>query len=451
MGTSESKIKGQILDCLNYNHNDRKFKKLLRKIPKKLDINSIRDLSGNTLVNLASQMDRKNVVQELIHLGVNINLCNDEGLTPIHQSINNSNEEITSLLLKHGANLNTLSEIHQTPLITAIQRSDDKLVELLLGTHQDSSGSSSKQQQLSSLDCVPTNGGGFVINTTIDINFSDNKKMTPLMWAAQEGNDGLVRFLLNCGADINKRDSQFRTAIYIAKSLNHHTTISILNEHFCKVNKIQKLTQQPSASTIVINNNTNNINNNQNNAQTFKTNNSNSNNNNNNQNNNQTFSPHNQTTTHYTQNETGSLASSWSSSDSLPLSNPTDTNNIQHQQQQQNININNNNQMINVQYQKPTSSSALDLDQNNYFNVNITTTTTTTTTQKHKRENSTLQSTISSSSRDEKYCKVCWERPADTVLLWCGHYAICFYCSQYLNNCPLCVQPIERVQRVFVS
>eukprot|EP01089_Gocevia_fonbrunei_P016918 TRINITY_DN535_c0_g1_i2.p1 TRINITY_DN535_c0_g1~~TRINITY_DN535_c0_g1_i2.p1 ORF type:complete len:329 (+),score=33.79 TRINITY_DN535_c0_g1_i2:141-1127(+) len=49
---------------------------------------------------------------------------------------------------------------------------------------------------------------------------------------------------------------------------------------------------------------------------------------------------------------------------------------------------------------------------------------------------------------DEKCCKVCWERPTDTAILWCGHVAICMYCSLQLQLCPICCQPISRVQRV---
>jgi len=52
---------------------------------------------------------------------------------------------------------------------------------------------------------------------------------------------------------------------------------------------------------------------------------------------------------------------------------------------------------------------------------------------------------------DSKCCKVCWENSADTVVLWCGHVAVCMYCSQYMQQCPICCSVIEKVQRVFIS
>jgi len=53
--------------------------------------------------------------------------------------------------------------------------------------------------------------------------------------------------------------------------------------------------------------------------------------------------------------------------------------------------------------------------------------------------------------KDDKCCKICWEREANTVLLWCGHIAVCMYCTQFLHLCPICCQPIQKVQRVFLS
>jgi len=50
-----------------------------------------------------------------------------------------------------------------------------------------------------------------------------------------------------------------------------------------------------------------------------------------------------------------------------------------------------------------------------------------------------------------KYCKVCWENIADGVLLWCGHVTVCMFCSQYLQLCPICCQPIEKVQKVYIA
>mmetsp|Transcript_32650 Transcript_32650/g.69019 ORF Transcript_32650/g.69019 Transcript_32650/m.69019 type:complete len:841 (-) Transcript_32650:180-2702(-) len=47
-------------------------------------------------------------------------------------------------------------------------------------------------------------------------------------------------------------------------------------------------------------------------------------------------------------------------------------------------------------------------------------------------------------------CKVCWEKPIDTVLLECGHQIVCETCSGNIGGlCPLCRQSITRVVKTF--
>jgi len=48
-------------------------------------------------------------------------------------------------------------------------------------------------------------------------------------------------------------------------------------------------------------------------------------------------------------------------------------------------------------------------------------------------------------------CRSCFDKPADTVLMDCGHIATCLLCSQYLQRCPICSSPIERVSKVYIS
>ena len=49
-------------------------------------------------------------------------------------------------------------------------------------------------------------------------------------------------------------------------------------------------------------------------------------------------------------------------------------------------------------------------------------------------------------------CKICFEKPIDTVILECGHQIVCELCSGSVGNlCPLCRQPITRIVRSFKS
>ena len=50
-------------------------------------------------------------------------------------------------------------------------------------------------------------------------------------------------------------------------------------------------------------------------------------------------------------------------------------------------------------------------------------------------------------------CRICMERPVDSVLLPCAHSSLCFPCAQNVqqanNGCPICRTPIEQCIKIF--
>ena len=50
----------------------------------------------------------------------------------------------------------------------------------------------------------------------------------------------------------------------------------------------------------------------------------------------------------------------------------------------------------------------------------------------------------------ENSCKICWERKVDSVILKCGHVAICMYCSVKLLQCPICCGTISKICKVIL-
>lgn len=53
---------------------------------------------------------------------------------------------------------------------------------------------------------------------------------TPLMFAAQHGHDGIVRSLLEAGAEVNARGDHGLTALGFAKQNGHRKTRKILEK-----------------------------------------------------------------------------------------------------------------------------------------------------------------------------------------------------------------------------
>jgi len=68
-----------------------------------------------------------------------------------------------------------------------------------------------------------------------------------------------------------------------------------------------------------------------------------------------------------------------------------------------------------------------------------------------KRGGSSPSRTRSSvDNNDEKdVCKICFVNDINCVIIPCGHFANCLSCGKRLRNCPICRQPIMKVQEVF--
>ncbi|KAF4447584.1 Ankyrin repeat domain-containing 50, partial [Fusarium albosuccineum] len=68
----------------------------------------------------------------------------------------------------------------------------------------------------------------FVDRAGVDIEERDDDGRTPLSWAAERGDRGVVDYFLNVPADVNSRDHQGRTPLYWAAVANHKSNMRSL-------------------------------------------------------------------------------------------------------------------------------------------------------------------------------------------------------------------------------
>lgn len=60
-----------------------------------------------------------------------------------------------------------------------------------------------------------------------------------------------------------------------------------------------------------------------------------------------------------------------------------------------------------------------------------------------QRENESL--------RDKQLCKVCMERDVEVIFYPCKHFVCCAMCGTAVTTCPICRQPIESLDKVFMA
>jgi hypothetical protein len=80
-------------------------------------------------------------------------------------------------------------------------------------------------------------------------NFQDT---TPLYWAAQRGNTGLVEILLRNGANPNLGDKSGNTPLYLAATFNHIPTVKLLLEYGANTNS-EKIMDNPQVKDKITN------------------------------------------------------------------------------------------------------------------------------------------------------------------------------------------------------
>ena len=124
-----------------------------------------------TMLDIASGIGNKNVVEALLVRGADSNNANEKGRTPLFSAALRDHVDVVQLLLDHGAHVNCVSNDGMSSLFLATQLAYIAVVRVLL-------------------------------ERGADVNHSFNG-LTPLLLAVDNGNLPLVEILLEFGADVD--------------------------------------------------------------------------------------------------------------------------------------------------------------------------------------------------------------------------------------------------------
>ncbi|KAI5837836.1 ankyrin repeat-containing domain protein, partial [Morchella snyderi] len=143
------------------------------------------DRTYKTALHIACEIEEEEMVQLLLTHGADtstrIPRGTMAGTTALHMAVKSGSENIVATLLSHGANPSVTDINGNSPLIWAIGFNHIGILRLLLE-------------------------GGADLSLT-------PKGTTPLHWAARLGHDGMVRMLLAHGADSGIQDATGLTAL----------------------------------------------------------------------------------------------------------------------------------------------------------------------------------------------------------------------------------------------
>lgn len=136
---------------------------------------------------------------ELLLAGASANASDPDGNTALMYAVMFGKTETIELLIKNGANVNVLNRYESTPLIKAAIKNDVASAKLLLDSGAD-------------IELGQKNG-------------------TPLMWAALNRRNEMIKFLVANNASVNARDSYGNTPLTNAARAGDLETIQLLLAH----------------------------------------------------------------------------------------------------------------------------------------------------------------------------------------------------------------------------
>ncbi|XP_076282442.1 rabankyrin-5 [Lasioglossum baleicum] len=244
----------------------------------------------------------KDIVLALIKAGANINQCNKEGLTLLHQAILKEDSATAIFLLENGADMNARTVNGDTPLQLSVHCRLGEVVEALCKRGVDTSvgcplwdALDSDQEDIASIlvkygadtdcwspgpdDCQQTllhraidgnkeDIAQFLIRSGCDLNAprrpgpdgsggdEARDECSPLHLCCQWGLEQVVQTLIEHGADVNARDADGKTPVHVAIQNQHSQIISLLLCHpNIDLNKRDKKGLTPFATALTFRNN----------------------------------------------------------------------------------------------------------------------------------------------------------------------------------------------------
>uniref|UniRef100_A0A7N0ZSR0 Potassium channel n=1 Tax=Kalanchoe fedtschenkoi TaxID=63787 RepID=A0A7N0ZSR0_KALFE len=147
------------------------------------------------------------LLRQLLKRGLDPNETDDSGRTPLHIAASNGSRNCALLLLDHGADPNQRDSSGSVPLWEALAHGHESLAKLLTDN-----GAGLQQGDIGQFACIAAEQNNLqlldrIIQLNGDVTLPGCNGATALHLAVSNGNAKMVKFLLDNGADMDRRDS----------------------------------------------------------------------------------------------------------------------------------------------------------------------------------------------------------------------------------------------------
>jgi len=248
------------------NRNNATVRSLLQR---KVDVN-VPQVDGTTALHWAVQQDDLGTVDLLVRAGANVSAANREGVVPLQLAALNGNAAIVERLINGGTNVNApLDSFGDTALMMAARAGKADAVKVLLD-HGAQVDAKESWGDTTALMWAVSEGNRDVVKLLIDRGANVNARskfvpsatgrgfegatpiaakpnqsaednssglLSPLMFAAREGDLESARMLVAAGADVNAVDGDGKNALGLAIFNGSYAVADFLVDQHANVNQ----------------------------------------------------------------------------------------------------------------------------------------------------------------------------------------------------------------------
>lgn len=196
-----------------------------------------KDYLGNTCLHIATQAGVEcSILTELVTKGAEINARNEKGVTPLAIAVNLYNLDQIEFYIKKGADIHAADKDQRTPYLIALssinEENDIELLKTVVNetniASRDSLGNTPLHlaiRENSSLDSM-----NYLLDCGADIDARNSAGESLLYMVVKQNNKEAGEILINKGADIYASDSNGTSPLYLALTAKD----DVRNWFFCK-------------------------------------------------------------------------------------------------------------------------------------------------------------------------------------------------------------------------